>query len=422
MSPLSRSPGVRLLPNLGAEEGSVPPAALDKAAPRTVRRLWRLLFASTATEIEMTDPAPWPPELGPPPDRPAFAGLENDGGLVPWLSTPEAQQRAEQSGLAYAAARPLTTAQLHDKGFAQRLARKHGALPDCLVPCVDVLDPEELDEPVRAFRAIEDRLRNWPTWALQSFVLKPRYGFNGRGRVGYDADSWRQSSPAALRSAALRLAKRGGAVLEPWLQRRGDFCTQWFIGERDESRLLGSLEQIVSPAGFCQGHRGRIDSRGRVGSGRPPDETLRESSILAAEAAQQAGYRGPLGVDSFTFLEPQDRGRELVRPLVEINARFSVGCIALGIVRRAFEAHKTRLGLEPGTQRSFYIGLDAPPGGWPRARAAAGEDALWLPLDSEAGGPSPGLLFAPSPESIDRALAPLPTPGASRAKPEATRD
>ena len=265
----------------------------------------------------------------------------------------------------------------------------------------ELVDPEELDEPVRAFRAIEDRLQKWPTWALQSFVLKPRYGFNGRGRVGYDINSLRQSGPTGLRSAGLRLAARGGAVLEPWLQRREDFCAQWFIGERDETRLLGSLEQVVSPAGLCRGHRGAIDSRGRVSSGRPPDEILRESSALAAEAAHEAGYRGPLGIDSFTFVDAQDRGREHFRPLVEINARFSVGCVALGIVRRAFDTHKTRLGLEPGIQRSFYLGLEAPPGGWPRAREAAGDDALWLPLGGDPGGPSPGLLFATSPESLD---------------------
>ena len=400
----------------------MPPAALDEAAPRTVRRLWRLLFAAATAEIETTDPAPWPPELGPPPDRPAFAGLENDGGLVPWLSTPEARRRAEESDLAYRAAEPLTAARLHDKGFAQRLARSRGALPGCLVDCVDVLDPDELDEPVGAFRAIEDRLRQWPTWALQSFVLKPRYGFNGRGRVGYDIDSLRQSGPAALGRIGLRLAARGGAVLEPWLERRADFCAQWFIGERDDTRLLGSLEQVVSPAGLCHGHRGCIDSRGRVSSGRPPDEALRESSALAAEAAQQAGYWGPLGIDSFTFVDPQDHAREHLRPMVEINARFSVGCVALGVVRRAFAAHKTLLGLEPGIQRSFYLGLEAPPGGWSKARAVAGDDAMWLPLGGEPGGPSPGLLFATSSESLDRALAPPPDPGGSRPEHAPARD
>ena len=61
------------------------------------------------------------------------------------------------------------------------------------------------------------------------------------------------------------------------------------------------------------------------------------------------------------------------------------------------------------------MGLDAPPGGWARAREAAGEDALWLPLGGEPGGPSPGLLFAASTESLDRALAPLGDPENARA-------
>ena len=54
---------------------------------------------------------------------------------------------------------------------------------------------------------------------------------------------------------------------------------------------------------------------------------------------------------------------------------------------------------------------------------AAGEGALWLPLGSEPGGPSPGLLFATSSESLDRALAPpRPPPGASREKHDPARD
>ena len=411
----SLSPGARLWPNLGAEEGAVPTAFVREAAPRNVRRLWRLLFAASATEIEAADPAPWPTELGPPPDRPVFAGLENEGGLVPWLSTPAAQGRAQKSGLHYGGAAPLSVALLHDKGFAQQLARQHGTLPACLADCVDVLDPDLLEEPARAHHAIGQRLGQWPAWARRSFVLKPRYGFNGRGRVGYDADSWPRTDSDALKRAARRMAARGGAVMEPWLERRGDFCVQWFIGDADETRLLGSLEQIVSAAGLCRGHRGCIDSRGRVDSGRAPDEALRENSLAAVEAAQQAGYRGPLGIDGFTFLDPHDRARERLRPLVEINARFSVGCIALGIVRRAFDAHKTRLGLEPGQRRSFYVGLDAPPGGWARALETAGQGALYLPLDSEPNGPSPGLLFAASMESLDRALPPLGDPENARA-------
>lgn len=291
MTPRSRSLGARLLANLGAEEGSLHASALDEASPRTVRRLWRLLFAAATRELDSTAPARWPPELGDPPDEPAFTGLENDGGLVPWLSTPKARQRAEETGLVYRAAAPLTVARLHDKAFAQHLARNRGALPRCLRDCIRVLDPEELLEPTPALRALESQLRTWPSWALKSFVLKPRYGFNGRGRIACHIDSFNDLDTSALRGSLSRLAARGGAVLEPWLERRGDFCVQWFIGNRDQTRLLGSLEQVVSPAGLCRGHRGCIDWLGRVSSGRRPDEALRESSALAAEAAQQAGYR-----------------------------------------------------------------------------------------------------------------------------------
>ena len=94
-----------------------------------------------------------------------------------------------------------------------------------------------------------------------------------------------------------------------------------------------------------------------------------------------------------------------MRPIVEINARFTVGCIALGLVRRALQVHREALGLEPGVQRNFYLGLDAPHGGWDRAREAAGDFSLLLRLGGEPGGASPGLLFTASKESLDAALA-----------------
>lgn len=403
--PLSSPLGARLLPNLGAEEGSVRPGISDGALPQTVRRLWQLLFATTARELDAAVAPVWPAELGEPPQQPVFGGLENSGGLVPWLSTPDALQRAEQARLDYCAAPPLTVAHLHDKGFAQRLARNHGALPYCLQECVHILDPAELAEPTTALRSIEAHLRSWPTWALQSFVLKPRYGFNGRGRVAGGLDSLDQLETSALRGSLARLAARGGAILEPWLERRRDFCVQWFIPSTGPTRMLGSLEQVVSPAGLCRGHRGCIDSRGRVSSGRQPDEACREASAMASIAAQEAGYSGPLGVDGFSFVDPNPPRHELLRPLVEINARFSIGGIALGVVRRAFDAHKSQLELEPGVQRSFYFGLDAPRGGWKRALEAAGHGALWIPLGDKKDAHSPALLFAASVEALDRALA-----------------
>jgi hypothetical protein len=169
--------------------------------------------------------------------------------------------------------------------------------------------------------------------------------------------------------------------------------------------LLGTTELLVEGSGLYRGHRGFIDSKGRVTSGNRYDEALREAAVAVAQAAAAAGYHGPCGVDAFAFeLEP---GRVELRPIVEFNARFTLGIIAIGLLRRALAEIRRELSLDPGGLRPFLFRLDAPPGGWPKPADA--QDALMFPLSAENPGAAarvePGLLLAHSREALDAALA-----------------
>ena len=88
------------------------------------------------------------------------------------------------------------------------------------------LAPEELRASGAAAR-VADMLASWPSWARARFTLKPRIGTSGRGRVagvhGLVSD--------AMQGAFERLASRGGAVLEPWLDRVADASAQLHVAE-----------------------------------------------------------------------------------------------------------------------------------------------------------------------------------------------
>ena len=102
--------------------------------------------------------------------------------------------------------------------------------------------------------------------------------------------------------------------------------------------LLGSLRQLVARSGVYRGHYGQVDSRGRIFSGSPWDETIREAAVEAALEARTRGYWGPCGTDAFSFMLPAAEGsggETLLRPIVEFNARFTMGIVAIGLVRRA---------------------------------------------------------------------------------------
>jgi hypothetical protein len=416
-----------LIPNLGAEEGAGWPAFAAEPAVATTARLWRLLFGAPSSLImptsadgsrahESAGPAAsseagdegWPTSLGTRPDAPVFAWLAGTGA-TPWLSDAGARTCAEANGLALNAAAPDVVARVHDKAFAVREAETEGYVPRCLRSLCRVYEPDELARPDRLVADLEACIRSWPAWTGGHFTLKPRFGSSGRGRVagrgpGVDTPS--------LRGALTRLAARGGAILEPWLDRSIDLSVLLHIGGEpgvDEPgsaatvTLLGSLEQLLTPSGLYLGHLGELDSHGRVFSGSSFDEDAREAAAALVGRAVAAGYHGPCGVDGFSFQLPAGapngeagEAREIFRPIVELNARFTAGHIALGLVRRALSHVRGPLGLEPGNRRAFLFALDLPRAfeSWNDAAQDLGPGSVLVPLWREGDPDRPALLFA----------------------------
>lgn len=351
----------RLLANLGAEEGDQSAASDRGAAARNLAILWRALF-----------------------DPPAYPWLE-DVRAAAWWNDADSVRAAGSQPLLGAA--PEVVRRVHDKGWAVSLACEEHLDPPVLRGLPTVLEPKALRADDASERVAE-LLGAWPEWARGRFTLKPRIGTSARGRVaGTDG-----RVDAAVLGALERLAGCGGAVLEPWLDRLSDASAQLLVAEDGAVTLLGTLEIVATQAGVTKGHRGELDSRGRARTGLPEEEALREAAGLAAAAAASAGYRGPCGVDAFAFRSPED-GARLFRPLVEFNARFTAGTVALGHVRGNLPRIKSTLGLAPGELFHFYLGLDAPPAGWPGSEK---DGALFLPLvpESEPAGDGPGLFVA----------------------------
>ena len=317
-----------LLPNLGAEEGARWRRSLRLAPVRQAAHLWALLFPRSAELLEISDPAPWSDALDS--EAPAFEFMDLDAALVPWLSTDEAASLASDRKLRLAAAPPEVVARVHDKAFAQLEAERGGLVPEELAGQVRSFDPSELTDADVALREIERALEAWPAEHRSRFVLKPRLGSSGRGRVaGRDG----RVDPAELRGALPRLAARGGLVLEPWLERSADLSVQLFVPAEGDIRVLGTLRQVVTRSGVCTGHRGSLAADGAVSSGGAHDAALRSAALRVADAARDAGFSGVCALDALVFVAVD--GREILRPVVEFNARYTVGTIALGLVERA---------------------------------------------------------------------------------------
>ena len=371
-----------LLPNVGGEEGdgwrnhtAEPPVA-------TALSLWASLFGASAR----IDDRPASPHT-----RPAFDWLPDEPGAVAWWS--DASAAAPLAGHHWHGPPPDVAARVHDKAFALR----HGPTPAALRGIACVLEPSELEDTDAAMATIAAALASWPSELRVGFCLKPRFGSSGRGRI---VGRGEQPDTPALRGALPRLARRGGAILEPWLERGIDLSVSFHIGDASAGpplELLGSLVSLCTAAGVPRGHRGEVDQRGRVHCGSPFDDTAREAAGELALAAFDAGYRGPCGVDAFSFRD-QD-GLEVLRPTVELNARFTMGIVALGCLRRARRQLREALAIEADMRVGVVVAYQAPGREWREF-----EPDLVLPIavlpraDPQRG---PAILAAHDPTRLD---------------------
>lgn len=344
------------LANIGAEEGDWRPFSRHPAVQATAE-LWHELFEP----------------------QPVFSWLDEQA-FHAWLNTSEAEELARSWGRPLFGAGASVTRRVHDKAFADRVAKSERLLPEPLAQCIHVLEPQELLDTERALERIDAWIEGWPASFERRFTLKPRLGGSGRGRVAR-----RDALPGAL----ARLAGRGGAVLEPWLRRSIDLSAQMMLSSDGSLTLIGTVELLNSASGVYLGHRGVVDSSGRVASGSSHDSALREAAVRLGEAAAEEGYWGPCGIDAFAYREG---GREQFRAAVEFNARFTTGAVALGQLRRLLPRLRSEAGLGPGKPLCFYFGLSPPRGEWPSLdppgkayRLAAGAALLVPPTGADIG-------------------------------------
>jgi hypothetical protein len=344
------------------------------------------LFPARAHSLPELPPLAWPPGV-PPSDDFALASLDATRSAFAWWETAEAAALAQQHGARGDEFASEAALRCHDKAFAQREAAALGLEPACWRGLTQIFEPDALTSP-RAAEAILTAVGDWPAWTRGRFALKPRFGTSGRGRAaGATGDRrWRDALP--------RLAARGGAVLEPWVERHCDLAAELVIRRDGRVELLGSLLLETTAAGVPRGHRARWLDRSRCAAGTRFDAELERAALALAEAAARAGYRGACGVDAFVFAGPD--GHALLRPVVELNARFTLGHAALAVARRL--AHRDR-----APHAGFRVGLARETA---RARRV---HPLFSPDEQRAGAPVFEALgdetasdaFAQGPTSID---------------------
>lgn len=146
-------------------------------------------------------------------------------------------------------------------------------------------------------------------------LLRKMFGFAGRGR--------RIAQAGALSESDLNFARKavneGGLLIEPYVERTSDVSLHGFCDERGV--VVGEpTVATLNDGGVWQASSRDPSMRSDYVS------ALREQLLRAADALLAAGYRGPLGIDGFTYVASRDQAQ--IQPQIcarcEVNARYSM--------------------------------------------------------------------------------------------------
>ena len=182
-------------------------------------------------------------------------------------------------------------------------------------------------------------------------VIKEALGMAGQGMMRL----WEPELLETQRRWMVNILEAGGCfVVEPWLEREIDFSVQ-FESEPHGLRLVGYTGLLNDPGGqfranWSTPHHDRRPPLEVVQALRPLRDGARRLQAIFEDLRRSlepelaaAGYWGPLGVD--TFLYRTHFGELRLKPVVEINPRYTMGRLTLELMTRVHQASTGRFRL-----------------------------------------------------------------------------
>ncbi len=192
---------------------------------------------------------------------------------------------------------------LNNRSFCAEMANRYGFGVPGSTFCSVMKEVEEAVKAVDAF----------------PLVIKPAFGGSGFGlRISDNPDELTKELGTAARYLA-----HGGLVIEPWLRRVADLSTVTLISPEGVVDKVRFERQGVNGHGsfygiYCS------ESDPRLEKWKPQ---LGEVTRILSEEIFARGYFGPVGIDSFVYIDPAT-GSERLACAIEINARYTMGFLA----------------------------------------------------------------------------------------------
>jgi hypothetical protein len=148
-----------------------------------------------------------------------------------------------------------------------------------------------------------------------SWLVKHPHSFSGSGQLPVYTDRLTEGERVRIE----RTIGKGGAQIEPRVEREGDYVIHGEVTADGALRIGQPVRQEVDERGQWQGSFVAEPDALSVEERR----SLIDEARRVAEALRRAGYFGPFGVDAFRYRWWNDEIR--FTPRCEINARYTMG-------------------------------------------------------------------------------------------------
>jgi hypothetical protein len=166
-------------------------------------------------------------------------------------------------------------------------------------------------------------------------VLKACFGFSGRGHLLLPCP------PEQLKRFIAKEFQYNHPIIgEPWVARTLDFSTQWWIDRNQQISYLGETICVNSARGqYLETHVGDVlHSHVRF------VEEHKESAFPILQKMAAEGYFGNVGIDAMIY------NNDTLQPIVEINARKTMGYVALKLQQTRFPKQTISLSYQSASQ------------------------------------------------------------------------
>ena len=247
-------------------------------------------------------------------------------------------------------------------------------------------------------KVVREQIAKFRSNGIDKLIIKANLGAAGQHQIHLAKDRCMTAAQVAWLEKLLVVQKR--VIVEPWLNKVCDLSAQFEITASGQARFLGWTRFLVDPRGQYQSSfisrvvsELELDIRKFLYDQGCNRHWLKHVFLeLAAFVAEKMpSYIGPLGIDALVY---RQGSRLKLKPLVELNPRFTMGRVALQLGRRVHPRHP-----------AIWVTLrdrDVQAAGFDTIKAFAAYVEKRYPVETRNGQITDGVLFTTDPEQAQK--------------------